>query len=175
MTSLVTRALISGTTAAAMATLAAGIAGRFATGSYTAPINATSHITWGEEAARQNKASLKYTGMGALLNYGGSVFWALFYAGLTSRRHTPGRALLHGGIISTAAYITDYHVVPRRFTPGFEKRLPGKLLALIYTAFGVGLCARDLLSAESTLKTKTTRVAHNIHSFLTHKTHPTRH
>lgn len=175
MTSLVTRALISGSTAAAMAAVAAGIAGRFVTGSYASPINATSHIAWGEQAARQSKPSLKYTGTGTLLNYGGSVFWALLYEGLAGKRHSPGRALLHGGIVSTAAYITDYHVVPRRFTPGFEKRLPGKWLALIYTAFGAGLCAHDLLSAESALKTRTIRVARNIHSLLTRKPLPTRH
>lgn len=152
MTSLVTRALVSGTAASAMAALTTALASRRTSGSYTAPINATSHIVWGEEAAHQSSPSLKYTGTGALLNYGGSIFWALFYERLLGKRPTPGRALLRSGLISTAAYITDYHIVPRRLTPGFEKRLPGRAVAMIYAAFGAGLCLRDLLSAKSARK-----------------------
>lgn len=174
MTSLITRALVSGTTAAALATVAAAVAGRLVTGSYAAPINATSHVAWGEEAAHQNALSIKYTGMGALLNYGGSIFWALFYEGLMGKRHKPAYALLNGGIVSTAAYVTDYYLVPQRFTPGFEKRLPGKCLALIYGAFGAGLCMRDLLT-QPVLKTRTMQAARRIRSTLSIQKKPTVH
>ena len=158
MTSLIMRALVSGTTAAAMASIAAAITGRRNAGSYAAPINATSHIVWGDKAARQDSSSFKYTATGALLNYGGSIFWALLYERLIGKYPTPRKALARSALITAAAYIADYRIVPRRFTPGFEKRLRGKFLTLIYGAFGVGLCIRHLLPPASTLKAKTSKL-----------------
>jgi hypothetical protein len=175
MTSLLTRALISGAGAAATTMITAAITGRTASGSYAAPINATSHIIWGENAARQNSPSLKYTGSGALLNYGGAVFWALFYEALQTKSRARGSALLRSGIISVAAYVTDYHLVSKRFTPGFEKRLSGGFLALIYGAFGIGLCIRDLLP-KNMLKIGITRTRSRKRSTLSaHKHRPTVH
>src|SRR5690606_37895729 len=90
--------------------------------------------------------SLKYTGVGAAANYGASVFWALFYELVARRAHrTRSGALLDGALVSAAAYVTDYHLVPRRLTPGFELRLPGGALACLYAALAVGLSARDFL------------------------------
>jgi len=138
------RALLSGTVAAAAVTLAASLAGRRATGSYAAPLNATSHFLWGERAGRRNDYSLKYTATGFIANYGASVFWALFYEALAGRMPP----LVRGAAVSALAYVTDYHVVPRRLTPGFEMRLTRPALAAIYAALALGLSARDLLSRK---------------------------
>lgn len=144
------RALVSGTLAAAAVSIVASLAARRAAGSSAAALNATSHFAWGDEAAREDAYSLKYTGTGAAANYGASVFWALLYEMLSPRlRRTPARALLDGAVVSAAAYVTDYHVVPRRLTPGFELRLGGRALAGIYAALALGLAAADLLSARS--------------------------
>jgi hypothetical protein len=138
--------------------------------------NATSHIIWGESAARQNSPSLKYTGSGALLNYGGGFFWALFYEALQTKSGTQASAFLRSGIISVAAYVTDCHLVSKRFTPGFEKRLSGGFLALIYGAFGIGLCIRDLLPKTALKIGATTRAARRIRSTLSaRKSRPTIH
>jgi hypothetical protein len=142
MTSLLARALLSGSVAAAAVTLVASAAGRRTTGAYAAPLNATSHFLWGERAGRRNDYSLKYTATGFTANYGASVFWALFYEALAGRMPP----LVRGAAVSALAYATDYHVVPKRLTPGFEMRLPGRALAAIYAALAVGLSARDLLS-----------------------------
>jgi hypothetical protein len=56
--------------------------------------------------------------------------------------------LLRGAAVSAAAYVTDYHLVPRRLTPGFELRLPRLALAPIYAALAVGLSLRDLLTGS---------------------------
>lgn len=144
--SLVSRALVSGTLAAAAVSLVATIASRRTTGSPAAALNATSHFAWGERAAAHDDYSLKYTGLGATANYGASVFWALLYELATGRaQRTRAKALLDGALVSAAAYVTDYHLVPRRLTPGFELRLPGRALAAIYAALALGLSARDLL------------------------------
>jgi hypothetical protein len=155
MTSLILRALVSGTLAAVTTTFTAALAGRRITRSYAAPINATSHVLWGEASTRENAPSLKYTGTGLLLNHGASIFWAVFYELITSGTYfTRGRTFLSGALVSAAAYVIDYHVVPQRLTPGFEKRLPEKALAMIYVALAAGLCARDLLLPRTSAKAR---------------------
>lgn len=150
-TDIVNRALVSGTLAAAAVTLVASLASRRATGSSAAALDATSHFLWGERAGRENAYSVKYTGTGFIANYGVSVFWALFYEALgKGKPRRLARALLDGALISAAAYVTDYHVVPKRLTPGFEMRVPRAALACVYAALAFGLSARDLVSCSST-------------------------
>ena len=139
------KALVSGSLAAAAVTLVASLAGRRRIGSYAAPLNATSHFLWGRRAARRTKLSWKYTGVGFAANWGASIFWALFYEKLKGASPSPERALATGAAVSALAYVTDYHVVPRRLTPGFEMRLPNDALAGIYVALALALSARDLL------------------------------
>ena len=143
------RALISGSVAAAVTTLAAAFAGRRQTGSYAAPLNATSHVLWGEDATWRNRATLKYTGAGLLLTHGAGIFWASLYEKLFGRargnRPSPLAALTGAALVSAGAYLTDYHLVPKRFTPGYERRVSGKALAGIFAALALGLAARDLL------------------------------
>ncbi len=143
------RALVSGTVAAAAVTLVVSLAGRRAAGSSAAALNATSHILWGERAGSEDAYSLKYTAAGFIANYGASIFWALFYEALAGRkRRTALRALRDGALISAAAYVTDYHLVPKRLTPGFELRLSRAALACVYAALAVGLSARDVIRAS---------------------------
>jgi hypothetical protein len=140
------KALISGTLAAAAVMLAASLASRRATGSYASALNATSHFLWGDRAARRHGYSMKYTGIGFAANYGASVFWALFYEALGSgKRRGAARALRDGALVSALAYAVDYHVVPKRLTPGFELRLPDRALAGVYAALAVGLALRDVV------------------------------
>lgn len=146
------RAVISGTLAGITSAAAAALTGKRETGSYAAPLNATSHIVWGDKAARQDSPSLKYTLTGFLLNHGAAVFWAAAYEVLFGARSarsgrpvSPLRPLLGSAVITASAYVTDYYLVPSRFTPGFEKRLSGRSLATIYGALALGLAAYDLM------------------------------
>jgi hypothetical protein len=41
--------------------------------------------------------------------------------------------------VTAGAYVVDYHLVPKRLTPGFEERLSPGALALVYAALGVSL------------------------------------
>lgn len=156
--SLTARSVVSGTVAAMVMTLAASLAGKRETDSYAAPLNATSHILWGDQAARHDETSLKYTLTGFLLNHGAAIFWAALYekwfAG-SARRAAQGssamggqsalRPLVGAALVTAGAYITDYHLVPRRFTPGFEMRLSGRSLALIYGTLALGLAATTIM------------------------------
>jgi hypothetical protein len=148
------RALASGSVAGIATTAAVAAAGKVEAGAPLAPVNATSHILWGDQAGRQNDASLKYTLPGFLLNHLSAIFWASFYETWFSRRGTPPGAaktllkpVLGAMTVSAGAYLTDYHLVPKRFTPGWEKRLSGKSLAAVYGMLALGLVATDLLDA----------------------------
>jgi hypothetical protein len=147
------RALVSGSAAGLATTAAVAAAGKREAGSALAPVNATSHIFWGDKAGRQDGASLKYTVPGFLLNHLSAIFWASFYEAWFSRRGTPGAAktvmkpVLGAMVVSAGAYLTDYHLVPKRFTPGWEKRLSCKSLAAVYGMLALGLVATDLLEA----------------------------
>jgi hypothetical protein len=139
---MIARALVSGGSAALATALVAVFAGKHFAGAPAAPLNATSHFLWGAEAGRKDAVSLRHTGLGLATHFSASVFWALFYEALPKGR---ARALPNGALISAAAYVTDYYIVPKRLTPGFELRLPGRALAAIYGAFALGLSVRDLL------------------------------
>ena len=140
------KVFLSGTLAAAAVTLVASIASRRATGAYASALNAASHFLWGDRAARRHAYSWKYTGIGFAANYGASVFWALFYELLgRGKRRSAKHALRDGALVSALAYVVDYHVVPKRLTPGFELRLPSRALSGIYAALAVGLAFRDVL------------------------------
>jgi hypothetical protein len=43
--------------------------------------------------------------------------------------------------VATLACVVDCTVTPPRLTPGYEKRLSRRSLALVYLAFGAGLAA----------------------------------
>lgn len=154
--SLLTRALASGTVSGLATSAVAALAGKRETASYAAPVNATSHILWGDEAARHDSASLKYTASGFLLNHMAAVMWAAVYEkwvapavsrwSVTRPALAPLAATAGGLAVAAGAYVTDYYLVPRRFTPGYEKRLSGQSLALIYGALALGLAATTLLT-----------------------------
>lgn len=167
--SLLRRAAASGTLGGLATAIAASLAGKREDDSYAAPLNATSHVIWGDKAARQDDVSLKYTLTGFLLNYASAIFWALFYEKLlgrsASRSQKMGQAyraasgtgtakakslakpVLAAAAVTAGAYIIDYYLIPERFTPGFEKRLSGKSLAAIFATLAVGLAACDVIDA----------------------------
>src|SRR5687768_3261239 len=93
------RSLVSGTVAGLATAVTAALAGRKDAASYAAPLNATSHVVWGDTAALQDRASLKYTLTGFLLNHAATIFWASIYEKwLASRpgdsRESPWRPLI---------------------------------------------------------------------------------
>lgn len=146
---LISRSLISGTVAGIATTIAASLAGKRDTDSYVAPVNATSHALWGEGAAAQERPSLKYTLTGFLFNHASAIFWAAIYeklVGPSRREASPLRPLLGAAAVTAGAYVTDYYLVPKRLTPGFEKRMSGQSLAAVYGVLALALAARALVA-----------------------------
>lgn len=146
------RAFLRDVSAASAAATAATTATTMALGamrdeSAWAPLNAVSHILWGDEAARHTEPSAGYTATGAALNGGAMVTWAIAYTAVR-RLLPPGPAssVAAGAGVAAAAYLIDYHVVPKRLTPGFEKRLSGRSMFWIYAALAVSLAASQASS-----------------------------
>jgi len=133
----------AGSAATALTTATILCLGHERDASMWAPLNSVSHITFGDEAARHTELSAKYTGTGTALNTAAIFSWAALHAGvmrMLPRRDVPA-AIGAGAAVAAIAYVTDYYVVPRRLTPGFEKRLSGRSLFWIYSALAAGLAA----------------------------------
>lgn len=116
--------------------------GREETGSAFAPVNAPSHWIWRDRALRQNGPSWRYTLVGLLVHQGASVFWGVLYERYLAGRNVaqPAVADLRDAAVATAAAATvDLVMTPRRFTPGFEKRLSPRGLLWVYAGFAVGM------------------------------------
>lgn len=140
--------LWNGAVATATTSAAAAICGVIENRSAVAPINAVSHILWGDRAARHSESSVKYTVPGVLLNAAAVTSWAALQElmfGRRQRRRSVGGAVAEGVAISAMAYVTDYYLVPSRFTPGFEKRLSNRSLASIYGVLALSLGLGSLL------------------------------
>ncbi len=134
------------TNATMLATLAAFAKARGE--SAISPINAVSHALWGEKAAHADSLSLQYTLPGLAINQIGATFWAMIYEKLLGEDSHARRTLPKAGLVSALAYITDYWIVPKRLTPGYELILPPKALAGVYTALALSLASSTALRCE---------------------------
>lgn len=116
-----------------------------------APINAVSHIVWGERAARQNAASWQYTVVGSVLNAAAVTSWAAVHELVCEnfgRKRNASTSILAGASVAALAWFTDYYVVPKRLTPGFEKRLSDRSLLAIYSTLALSLAAGRMAQSD---------------------------
>ncbi|HEY7493120.1 MAG TPA: hypothetical protein VIH59_18655, partial [Candidatus Tectomicrobia bacterium] len=136
------RGIRTGNRTGILMAVAIAVLGKAMSGTAIAPLNAISHILWGKTAAAARAPSLRYTATGLLLNQLAGIGWAvvmekLFGAQLRQGALQPG--LLGGAVTAALAYVTDYYVLPRRLTPGFESHFPARAFPLLYGALAVSL------------------------------------
>ena len=141
------RAIETGTLAGLATTATLALLGRRQTGSAAAPINATSHVLWGDEAGTADAVDAKHTVPGVLINGGAGIFWALVRELLSDRlpRQNRTTAVATGAAVAGLAYLVDYHLIPRRLTPGWELRLHRRSVALGFVALGAALAIATLV------------------------------
>jgi hypothetical protein len=154
-TNLFRRASVSGNAAgcAAAVTAAALAPGEGSTG--YAPINAVTHCLWPGSAFSQTGLSARFTLTGLAIHQSSAIFWGVLFEALLARpwrTHcavaTPARTLACAGATAAIAYAVDYHVVPKRLTPGFEAHLSGRSMLGVYAALAAGLAAVALCRRE---------------------------
>jgi hypothetical protein len=143
-------ALMTAGIATAVTSAVALVISKLQTGHASAGLNATSHIAWGDSAALANVPDFKHTAVGAALNTGAMGAWAIVHE-LLPRARSPLGALAKGALISAAAYVTDYYLVPKRLTPGFEKRFTAGGMLAMYAALAVAFGAGEALSTRRSL------------------------
>lgn len=151
---LVRNALVTAGIATAVTSAAALLLSKLQTGRAAAGLNATSHIIWGDSAGRVDAPDFKHTAVGAVLNAGAMASWAAVHE-LLPRARWPVAAIAKGALVSALAYVTDYYVVPKRLTPGFEKRFTAGAMLVMYSALAAALAAGESAAtrrAERTLQ-----------------------
>jgi hypothetical protein len=143
-------ARFSGGAAAAGSLAMLALCGRREIGSAVAPINAPSHIVWGDRALRKNRPSVRYTVPGLALHLASSWFWAVLYEKVAAPQAgaDPLKTLRNAGLATAVAAVVDLRAVPERLAPGFERRLSGTGLGLVYGAFAIGLALGGQLAAN---------------------------
>lgn len=130
----------SGLISSAAVAVTAGICGQMELGTSLRPINGISHILWGPQAGRMNTMSAKYTLAGLVINTVACGFWAWFYESVTLRKRASTTEAATGAVsVAALAYVTDYHLIPSRFTPGFELSLSRRSYPWLYAALAAGL------------------------------------
>jgi hypothetical protein len=142
---------VTGTLAGLLSTAVLAISGQRQAGSAVAPINAVSHWLWGDESLHAQEPSLRHTLTGYVTNHLAAIFWAALYSGVYGHREDAKRLpqAAAGGVATSAiAYVVDYHVVPKRLTPGYEHRISSGALLATYGALAAGLALGALLLGE---------------------------
>ena len=147
LSEFVTDTLETGAIASTATTVAASVLGAAELGNPVSPLNAVSHILWGDRAAFVDELTAKHTVTGVALNSAAVTTWAALYEAIAGRRARRTRrtqsdvqhSLLAGVAVAGVAYVVDYYLVPRRLTPGFEKRLSNSALFGIYATLASSL------------------------------------
>lgn len=128
-----------GLISSAAVAVAAGIRGQMELGTAVRPLNGISHIFWGPQAGNVQAINVKYTLTGLALNTGACWFWAWFYRKALKSNPSSSEAVADAVGVAALAYVTDYYVIPRRFTPGFELSLSRRSFRWLYAALAAGL------------------------------------
>ncbi|MEI7578110.1 MAG: hypothetical protein WCK51_14565 [Armatimonadota bacterium] len=113
-----------------------------------APIQAISHIVFGERTYQNEKRNLLFLAVGFGLNGFAMIGWSgiaelCFRAFGTAPGNLPTAFVVAIGV-TVMAYFVDFHVVPKRLTPGFEHILSTKSLLSVYTLLAVSLLLGSL-------------------------------
>jgi hypothetical protein len=141
--SLIARAICSGSAAGLASATAASTSAMRAGHEPYAALNAVTHCLW-PDARWQEAPSVRYTALGAGIHMGSAVFWGVLFESLSSRRAGSARIVTAAAATALVAYVVDYHVVPKRVTPGYEAHLSKRSLAMTYVALAAGFAIAAL-------------------------------
>lgn len=147
---LLRRSMLPGSVASVLSLAALALAGRAGGGSAAGAVNAPSHWLHGDRALRCDAATPRYTLVGIAIHHVSSLWWAAIHQVLNICRHrpTPTSAVADAAVVAALAAVVDLWCVPRRLTPGFERRLSSRRLTAVYAAFGIGLAVGSIVAGR---------------------------
>ena len=127
------RVLLSGSLASIASALAGAACSHIENRHPARPLNAVAHLYDGGAPPARDRGG-RNTTLGFAIHTAASVWWAIAFELLPEeRKHALGPAAIAG-----LAYMVDYHVVHRRFRPGFEAHLSPQSLLAVYAALALG-------------------------------------
>jgi hypothetical protein len=134
---------VSGGAAALLSLVALMARSRRDTGTPWTGINAVSHWLYGDPALRRHGLSGRYTAPGFAIHTLSSMLWAGLHRLVLRAAKRPSLPTIAttAAAVTAVAALTDLRLVPERLTPGFERRLAPRSVALVYVAFALGLAA----------------------------------
>ena len=107
------------------------------------PVQAISHIIVWNSAFTTNDHKFSRFILGVVLNGIAMVGWSIVAEVAFILMHVaPGQlfaSTVIGCCVSALAYYTDFHLVPKRFTPGFEHILSGRSLLTVYIFLAISI------------------------------------
>lgn len=147
MPAFVTRILLSGSAVSVATTIALSALARAEGKSPVQPVNSTSHWYLGEAAGRSRATDVRHTLGGFATHHAASLFWATIFEMIRAVR--PARAAIGDAVaVSALAALVDYAVVPKRLTPGWEKVVTPRSIAIAYGVMAVALAASSLWTRD---------------------------
>ena len=110
------------------------------------PLNATSHMLYGDEAATFRDADVDHTIIGLGTHAAATIFWAAAFEASLALRPTRDPIAIAGraASIGLLAAMVDYTITPKRFTPGWELVLSKRSMAVVYGAMAAGFAGAAL-------------------------------
>lgn len=142
---------VSGSVASILSTAVLAAASQRESNTPYAATNAISHWLWGDQAAEQNRPSMRYTAVGYAIHHASATLWGVLYEkwfGDKCEAKEVGPSVAGAVAVASLACFVDYKLTPRRLQPGFEKRLSTPSLFLVYATFGAALVLRGLATPK---------------------------
>lgn len=131
----------SGSIASLASTCVVSVFSRLRVGYAAAGTNAASQWLWYPGARFARAPSWRHTVIGYLIHHASSLLWAAGYEATRPARASTSGRVARAAMIASLAYVVDYHVVPRRLSPGFEHKVGPIGMVAVYAAFAAGLWA----------------------------------
>ena len=129
LTQSLTRGLKTGLALAAATNAVIMLASDRENASPWAALNCVAHIVDGDAKEQPSEYSPRESRLGIFVNGTAMSAWGVLYEGALLVTNTKS-SLLTAVLATAAAYVIDYKIVPKQFTPGIEKRLsPQSVLA----------------------------------------------
>jgi hypothetical protein len=107
----VKNAALSGTAAGALSAAAMALSSKLEGNNAVAPLNGPSQWLWGEDGARETRATLRTTLPGIVIHQLTSIFWAAVHErtfGRNARKHPVAMQLVGGAASAATAFVVDY-------------------------------------------------------------------